>query len=156
MYLVILSCSWSSEKLLSYTYLGQFDPFFNALSYLYIIINCFNDIIIIEFILLINEVCLIMLTQAEQRNAAKEFSKKWSDTGYEKGDSARFWLGLLSEVYGISCPSDYIKFEERVKLDNTSFIYAYIPSTHVLIEQKSINKDLKKAIRQRHSPIGAN
>ena len=27
-----------------------------------------------------------MLTQAEQRNAAKEFSKKWSDTGYEKGE----------------------------------------------------------------------
>ena len=33
-------------------------------------------------------------------------------------------------------------------LDNTSFIDAYIPSTHVLIEQKSIDKNLRKPIRQ--------
>lgn len=33
-------------------------------------------------------------------------------------------------------------------LDHTSFIDGYIPSTHVLIEQKSIDKDLKKGIRQ--------
>lgn len=31
-------------------------------------------------------------------------------------------------------------------LDHTSFIDGYIPSTHVLIEQKSIDKDLKKAL----------
>lgn len=33
-------------------------------------------------------------------------------------------------------------------LDHTSFIDGYIPSTHVLIEQKSINKDLRLGIRQ--------
>lgn len=89
-----------------------------------------------------------MLTQAEQRKSAKDFFEKWKGKGYEKGDSARFWLGLLNEIYGIEHPSDYIKFEERVKLDKTSFIDAYIPSTHVLIEQKGIDKDLRKAIRQ--------
>ena len=33
-------------------------------------------------------------------------------------------------------------------LDHTSFIDGIIESTHVLIEQKSADKDLRKAIRQ--------
>lgn len=89
-----------------------------------------------------------MLTQAQQRKAARDFAKRWEGKGYEKGESASFWLSLLSEVYGIEKPAEYIRFEEQVKLDNTSFIDAHIPSTHVLIEQKSIDKDLKKAIKQ--------
>jgi len=89
-----------------------------------------------------------MLTQAQQRKAAKEFADKWAGKGYEKGESAKFWLSLLNEVYGIERPTDFIRFEDKVKLDNTSFIDGYIPSTHVLIEQKSIDKNLKKGIRQ--------
>jgi len=89
-----------------------------------------------------------MLTNAEQRKAAREFAKKWEGIGYEKGDSARFWLSLLNEVYGIERPTDFIRFEDKVKMDNTSFIDGYIPSTHVLIEQKGIDRDLRKPIRQ--------
>lgn len=89
-----------------------------------------------------------MLTQKEQKKAAREFSKRWEGVGYEKGDSATFWLELLQEVYGIERPGDFIRFEERVKMDHTSYIDGYIPSTHVLIEQKSMDKDLKKPIRQ--------
>ena len=89
-----------------------------------------------------------MLTQREQRKAAKEFAKKWEGIGYEKGDSAKFWLSLLNEVYGVKEYSEYISFEDKVMLDHTSFIDAYIPSTHVLIEQKSIDKDLRQGIRQ--------
>lgn len=89
-----------------------------------------------------------MLTQREQRKAAKEFAKRWEGIGYEKGDSARFWMSLLNEVYGVEKPAEYIRFEDQVKLDRTSFIDGIIPSTHVLIEQKSINKDLSKPIRQ--------
>lgn len=89
-----------------------------------------------------------MLTQREQRKAAKEFAKKWEGIGYEKGDSARFWLSLLNEVYGVEHPAEFIRFEDQVKLENTSFIDGYIPSTHVLIEQKSIDKDLRNAIKQ--------
>ena len=74
-----------------------------------------------------------MLTQVEQRKAARDFSKKWEGIGYEKGDSARFWLSLLNEVYGIKYPAEFISFEDQVKLDNTSFIDGYITSTHVLI-----------------------
>lgn len=89
-----------------------------------------------------------MLTQREQRKAAKEFAKRWEGKGYEKGDSQRFWMSLLNEVYGVERPAEYIRFEEKVKLDRTSFIDVIIPSTHVLIEQKSMDKDLKQAIRQ--------
>lgn len=89
-----------------------------------------------------------MLTQIEQRKAARKFSDKWEGKGYEKGESAKFWLSLLHEVYGVKYPAEFIRFEDQVKIDNTSFIDGHIPSTHVLIEQKSINKDLRKAIKQ--------
>lgn len=63
-----------------------------------------------------------MLTQAEQRKAAKEFAERWKGIGYEKGDSARFWLSLLNEVYGVERPAEFIRFEDRVKMDHTSYI----------------------------------
>lgn len=94
-----------------------------------------------------------MLTQRQQRQAAREFAKKWEGVGYEKGDSARFWLSLLNEVFGVDKPADYMRFEDQVMLDHTSFIDGFIPSTHVLIEQKSIDKDLRKGIRQSDSSI---
>lgn len=84
----------------------------------------------------------------EVRKAAKEFAAYWKDKGYEKGESQKFWLELLNQVYGVENPSHFIEFEEQVKLDNTSFIDVMIPSTHVMIEQKSINKDLRKGIKQ--------
>lgn len=94
-----------------------------------------------------------MLTQRQQRQAAREFAKKWEGIGYEKGDSARFWLSLLNEVFGVEKPADYMRFEDQVMLDHTSFIDGFIPSTHVLIEQKSIDKDLRKGIRQSDGSI---
>lgn len=89
-----------------------------------------------------------MLTAAEQRKVAREFAKRWEGRGYEKGESQSFWLTLLHDVYGVKDPSEFIRFEEQVKIDNTSFIDGYIPRTHVLIEQKSIEKSLRKGIRQ--------
>lgn len=44
--------------------------------------------------------------------------------------------------------SQFISFEDQVHLDHTSFIDGYIEKTHVMIEQKSINKSLTAAIRQ--------
>ncbi|MDD6489758.1 MAG: methylase, partial [Clostridia bacterium] len=87
------------------------------------------------------------MTDAEQRKAAKEFAEFWDGKGYEKGESQTFWLHLL-RVLGISEPEKFINFEEQVHLDHTSFIDGFIPSTHVLIEQKSRDKDLSKPIKQ--------
>ena len=52
---------------------------------------------------------------------------------------------LLQKVFGVEEPEKAIAFELPVKLDHTSFIDGYIPSTHVMIEQKSLGKDLRKA-----------
>ena len=84
----------------------------------------------------------------QKRQAAKDFAEYWQDKGYEKGESQKFWLSLLRDVYGVSHPERYISFEDQVHLDHTSFIDGMIPSTHVMIEQKGRNKNLKAAIKQ--------
>ena len=84
----------------------------------------------------------------EQKKAAKAFAEKWQGRGYEKGETQSFWSELLQTVYGVEIPSAYMECEVQVQLENTSFIDIYLPVTKVMIEQKSINKDLSKAIRQ--------
>lgn len=88
------------------------------------------------------------MTEKEQRAAAKEFAEFWKDKGYEKGESQQFWLSLLRNVLGVEKPEEFIEFEEKVKIDNTSFIDGHIHATHVIIEQKSIDKDLRKGVKQ--------
>lgn len=88
------------------------------------------------------------MTDSQQKTAAKVFAAYWNNKGYEKGESQSFWLSLLRDVYGIEHPESFINFEEQVHLDHTSFIDATIPSTKVLIEQKSLGKDLNKPIKQ--------
>ena len=88
------------------------------------------------------------MTDAQQRSAAKQFAADWQGKGYEKGQSQPFWLSLLQKVYGVDEPEKFITFEDQIMLDHTSFIDGSIPSTHVLIEQKSLGKELNKAIKQ--------
>lgn len=88
------------------------------------------------------------MTEAERRSAAKKFAVDWEGKGYEKGQSQAFWLSLLRDVYGVEHPEQFITFEDQIMLDHTSFIDGFIPATHVLIEQKSLGKELNKAIRQ--------
>lgn len=88
------------------------------------------------------------MNDAQQRAAAKRFAAYWSDKGYEKGHSQPFWLSLLHDVYGVQHPEQFITFEDQVHLDHTSFIDGNISSTHVLIEQKGLGKDLNKPIKQ--------
>ena len=88
------------------------------------------------------------MNQREQKQKAKEFVERWRGLGNEKAESQRFWLDLLQNVYGVDQPTSYVRFEEKVVIDNASFIDIIIPETHVLIEQKSRNKSLDKAILQ--------
>lgn len=88
------------------------------------------------------------MTDVEQRLAAKQFVKDWTGHGDEKQETQRFWMALLQKVFGVTEPDKYIEFEVRVKLDHTSFIDGYIHDTHVLIEQKGMDIDLKKGYRQ--------
>lgn len=84
------------------------------------------------------------MTQFEQEQAAKQFVEIWLGKGDEKSDTQRFWIELLNRVYGVEDPTHFIEFEKRVRIENKSFIDGYIASTKVLIEQKSISKDLNK------------
>lgn len=89
-----------------------------------------------------------MITERQQREAAREFAARWQGKGYEKGESQRFWLDLLGSVFGVERPTEAMEFEDKVRLDKTAFIDVMIPATHVMIEQKSLGKDLRKPIRQ--------
>ncbi len=88
------------------------------------------------------------MTEADRKRAAKAFAEYWKDRGDEKSDSQSFWLSLARDVLGVAEPEKFILFEERVKLDHTSFIDGHIPSTHVLIEQKKKGLNLRSPIRQ--------
>ena len=89
-----------------------------------------------------------MKTEKQQAQAAGEFARRWKGRGYEKGESQVFWTELVTEVFGVENPSLFLQFEQQAKLDHTSFIDVMIPSTRVMIEQKSLGKDLRKPIPQ--------
>ena len=83
-----------------------------------------------------------------ETTSVKSFINRWKNKGDEKSDTQAFWLDLLHTVLNVENPVEIIEFEKRVELDHVSFIDAYIPSTHVIIEQKSINIPLDKAASQ--------
>ena len=90
-----------------------------------------------------------MKTEKQIAASAAEFSERWRGRGYERGESQPFWLDLLSNVFGIETPTDgFIRFEEHRMVDESNFVDGRIPSTRVLIEQKSLGKDLRAPIRQ--------
>lgn len=77
--------------------------------------------------------------------AIRKFIEIWNGRGYEKGDTQTFWYQLLHDVFSIDTPATFISFEKRV--DGT-FSDGYIPSTKVIIEQKSLGIDLSKPEKQ--------
>ena len=83
-----------------------------------------------------------------ETTSVKSFINRWKNKVDEKSDTQAFWLDLLHTVLNVENPVEIIEFEKRVELDHVSFIDAYIPSTHVIIEQKSINIPLDKAASQ--------
>ena len=88
------------------------------------------------------------MTSIQQQKAAKEFAEFWQGKGYEKGESQTYWLTLLNQVFGIEHPEQFILFEQQVQLDHTSFVDARISETKVMIEQKSLGKNLGEGIKQ--------
>ena len=88
------------------------------------------------------------MTPIQQSKAAALFVAHWTGKGYEKGDSQIFWTTLLNQIFGIEHPEQFIVFEQQVQLDHTSFVDARIPSTKVMIEQKSLGKNLGEGIKQ--------
>ncbi len=93
-----------------------------------------------------------MASNTAQKQAAKNFVREWSGKGYEKGETQRFWLSLLHDVFGVDNPMKEMEFEIPVKTitkeRGSDFIDAYIHSTKVLIEQKGSYRTLTEKYKQ--------
>ena len=86
--------------------------------------------------------------ESDRSEQAEKFASSWLNRGDERQDSQVFWLELLHDVLDVDSTGEFIEFEKTVALSHKSYIDDYIPSTRVLIEQKSINTDLTKAALQ--------
>ena len=87
------------------------------------------------------------MTDAERREAARQFINKWNGKGNEDQDSQKFWFDFLSDIVGMDRVTDRVDFEKKVIVDgHPKKIDVYIPETHILIEQKSLGKELDKKI----------
>ncbi len=85
------------------------------------------------------------MTETEQRKAARAFAERYKGVGYEMGNAQEFWRTLLSDVFGVDTHG-YLEYEKKVK--NVGRIDVYIPKTQVLIEHKSLGKNLDDAYKQ--------
>lgn len=86
------------------------------------------------------------MTENERREAARKFSNRWAGKGDEKQDSQKFWTDLLMNVFEIENINEYVEFEKTVYVNGSQkYIDVYLPKVSVLIEQKSLKKDLLKA-----------
>ena len=88
------------------------------------------------------------MTDAEQREAARQFVNRWMGKGKEDEDGRSYWIDLLTNVMGMDNITQRLNFEKKVVIDgNTKRIDVYIPETRVIIEQKSLGKALDQKIR---------
>ena len=85
------------------------------------------------------------MTDAERREAARQFYNKWVGRGKEDEDDRSYWLDILDRILGVENVTDHIDFQKKVIVDGyTKKIDAYISETKVLIEQKSLGIGLDK------------
>ncbi len=77
----------------------------------------------------------------QQREAARQFYYKWNGKGNEDEDARSYWIDILQDILGVDHVTDRLDFEKKVvgPDGNMKRIDVYIPETHVLIEQKSLN-----------------
>ncbi|MDK7750547.1 hypothetical protein QP572_09305 [Brevibacterium sp. UMB10442] len=80
--------------------------------------------------------------EVARKRAAKEFAKKWAGRGYEKGDTASFWLELLRDVVGMEDVTTSVRFEKAT--NERGFIDVTIRDAKTVVEQKSLGVDLDR------------
>lgn len=78
-------------------------------------------------------------TDAEKREAARQFYQRWTGRGREDEDARSYWIEFLQNIMGMEHVTERVDFEKKVigPDGNTKRIDAYIPETKVLIEQKA-------------------
>lgn len=89
------------------------------------------------------------MTDAERREASRQFYNKWVNRGKEDEDDRSYWLDILTRILGVENATDHIDFQKKVIVDgNTKRIDVYIPETRIIIEQKSLGIALDKKVHQ--------
>lgn len=89
------------------------------------------------------------MTEAEKREASRQFFQKWVGRGKEDEDDRSYWLDILQRIMGADDATDRIEFQKKVIVDgHTKRIDAYIPETKIIIEQKSLGIALDKKVHQ--------
>lgn len=85
------------------------------------------------------------MTDAQQREAARQFFYRWNGKGKEDEDARSYWIEILTDIFGMDNVTQRVEFEKKVA-GNKSMkrIDVCIPETHVLIEQKSLGIALDK------------
>jgi hypothetical protein len=90
-----------------------------------------------------------MKSSAERKLAAQRFASEWQGRGQEDEDDQTFWNQFLQEVMGLDRVHHQIDYQKKVKIGrSTKRIDGYIPSSKVLIEQKTRGINLRKASGQ--------
>ena len=86
------------------------------------------------------------MTDADRREAARQFCQRWAGKGKEDEDARSYWIEFLQNVIGMENVTERVDFEKKVigPDGNTKRIDVYIPETRVLIEQKSLGIALDK------------
>ena len=86
------------------------------------------------------------MTDAQQREAARQFFYRWNGKGNEIQHARSFWIEILSDIFDVERVTERVEFEKPLTGadGNTKYIDVYIPETRVLIEQKTLGIALDK------------
>ena len=95
------------------------------------------------------------MSDFKQDKEAKEFVKRWADRSSEKEFSQKFWIDLLSNVYGVEQVTEYLEFditreeikiyhvESEIKNGNIGYISLYTFDTGSAEELQKAITDLE-------------
>ena len=80
------------------------------------------------------------MTDAQQREAARQFYYRWNGKGKEDEHARSYWIELLHDVLGVEDVTQRVEFEKKLigSKGSTERIDVYIPETRVIIEQKTL------------------
>ena len=81
------------------------------------------------------------MTDDEKKEAATQFTDEWKNDDDQHCGSKAFWVSLFRDVYGIEHAENFVEFE--YKFGAIGIVDAYIPTIHMIIEQKGRNTNTK-------------
>ena len=69
------------------------------------------------------------MTDAQQREAARQFFYRWNGKGNEIQHARSFWIEILSDIFDVERVTERVEFEKPLTGadGNTKYIDVYIP-----------------------------